>query len=70
MDTDANGEGASDKPAVKEKGDVQLCCKFFLQKTYAHPDFIEGEALYLDGEVGRDGLQQIIQFLINKNRGL
>lgn len=61
-------ETDEEKNGDEKKGDVQLLCKLYLQMS-KDPGFVDAEVVYLGGEVGRDGLQQIIQFIINKNKG-
>ena len=71
MDTDENGGGQSKEQQAK-KGDVQLCLKFFMQRNDEQPESssLEIEVQFLDGEVGKDGVHQIIQYIVNKNKGL
>jgi hypothetical protein len=48
-----------------------LCCKFFLEKSEkGDATRIDVEVHFIDGEAGRDGVHQIIQFIINKNKGI
>ena len=68
MDTDGGGQN-QEKEA--KKGDVQLCLKFFMQRdAEADASSLEVEVQFLDGEVGKDGVHQIIQYIVNKNKGL
>ena len=71
MDTDDNGGQSKEQPEAK-KGDVQLCLKFFMQKNAEQPESssLEIEVQFLDGEVGKDGVHQIIQYIVNKNKGI
>ena len=71
MDTDGGGGGVQKQEKEVQKGDVQLCLKFFMQRgTAAEPSSMEMEVQFLDGEVGKDGVHQIIQYIVNKNKGL
>ena len=74
METGDGGESSSknDSSSSKNKSSepVQMSCKFFLQKSESAAGWIEAEVHFIDGEVGRDGVQQIIQYITNKSKGL
>ena len=74
MDTDESGGGGGgqSKEQQAKKGDVQLCLKFFMQRNAEQPESpsLEIEVQFLDGEVGKDGVHQIIQYIVNKNKGI
>lgn len=57
----------NDESEQKAKGDLQLSAKFSatLKDSSAH-----FEIVFIDGEAGKDGLYQLIQFLKNKAKGL
>lgn len=71
MDTDDSGGRGKEQQEAK-KGDVQLCLKFFMQRNAEQPESssLEIEVQFLDGEVGKDGVHQIIQYIVNKNKGI
>ena len=73
MDTDEIGGGhVKEQQPEGKKGDVQLCLKFFMQRNAEQPESssLEIEVQFLDGEVGKDGVHQIIQYIVNKNKGI
>ena len=72
MDTDESGSQGKEEQAKIKKGDVQLCLKFFMQRNAKQPESssLEMEVQFLDGEVGKDGVHQIIQYIVNKNKGI
>ena len=72
MDTDESGSQGKEEQAKIKKGDVQLCLKFFMQRNAEQPESssLEMEVQFLDGEVGKDGVHQIIQYIVNKNKGI
>ena len=72
MDTDDGGGQSNGQKGEAKKGDVQLCLKFFMQRSAEQPESssLEIEVQFLDGEVGKDGVHQIIQYIVNKNKGL
>ena len=55
-----------------KKGPLQLSCKISA-KLIKEEDLdhkLEFEVMFIDGEAGKDGLAQIVQFLKNKAKGL
>ena len=72
MDTDESGGQGKEEQTKIKKGDVQLCLKFFMQRNAEQPESssLELEVQFLDGEVGKDGVHQIIQYIVNKNKGI
>ena len=59
------GKQESSRPTeeVQEKKAVQLCVKFCLSYS---PEGIYGEATLINGEAGKEGVAQVIQYLKNK----